>query len=274
MNNLNCGLTHSIPEIIYGTAWKKELTAEYVKYALDAGFTAFDTANQFKHYREKDLGIAIQQSGIDRSRLFIQTKFTPLSGHGKDYELPYDPRASICKQIEQSFIDSLDHLRTTHVDSYLMHSPLENNELTLEGWGYFEDLKNKKLAKFIGISNISASQLSDLISRAKIKPDFVQNRCLAESRWDLQVRLLCQEHNIGYQGFWLLTGNTRVTLNKLFQKIADSLNCTQQQLLYSYARHMGIIPLSGTTNLDHMREALSSTSLKLNEEERLCIDRM
>ena len=43
---------HNPVSFIYGTAWKKEETEALVLQAIDAGFTAFDTANQKKHYRE------------------------------------------------------------------------------------------------------------------------------------------------------------------------------------------------------------------------------
>ena len=69
-----------VPAFFYGTAWKEERTEALVVAALDAGFTAFDTANQRKHYHEVAVGNAIQsalKSGkIKREQLFIQTKFT------------------------------------------------------------------------------------------------------------------------------------------------------------------------------------------------------
>lgn len=74
----------SVPRIIYGTAWKKERTADLVQLAIRKGFRAIDTACQPKHYNEAGVGEGIQrayQEGIvRRENLFIQTKFTSLSG--------------------------------------------------------------------------------------------------------------------------------------------------------------------------------------------------
>src|ERR1035438_3811716 len=50
----------SIPEFLYGTAWKEERTAELVELALRAGFRGIDTANQRKHYFEAAVGQGIQ----------------------------------------------------------------------------------------------------------------------------------------------------------------------------------------------------------------------
>jgi hypothetical protein len=44
------------PHIIYGTAWKKDDTADLVYDALHAGFRYIDTACQPKHYDEPGVG--------------------------------------------------------------------------------------------------------------------------------------------------------------------------------------------------------------------------
>ena len=44
------------PFLVYGTAWKKERTAEYVNQAVHAGFRFIDTACQPRHYNESGVG--------------------------------------------------------------------------------------------------------------------------------------------------------------------------------------------------------------------------
>ena len=65
-----------MPWIIYGTAWKKERTADLVVKAVQAGFKGIDTACQPKHYDEQLVGEALQRlkgNGIKRETLFVQT---------------------------------------------------------------------------------------------------------------------------------------------------------------------------------------------------------
>jgi diketogulonate reductase-like aldo/keto reductase len=67
-----------IPKLIYGTAWKKERTADCVEMAVLCGFRGIDTACQPKHYEEQLVGVALQrvyEQGISREELFLQTKF-------------------------------------------------------------------------------------------------------------------------------------------------------------------------------------------------------
>ena len=86
-----------IPSLIYGTAWKKEHTAALVIEAIHQGFLGIDTACQPKHYQEAGIGKALaelKKEGIKREKLYIQTKFTPLSGQDPN-NIPYDKNLSL-----------------------------------------------------------------------------------------------------------------------------------------------------------------------------------
>src|SRR5437870_12063835 len=119
-----------LPSFIYGTAWKKEATTRLVQSAVEAGFTAIDTANQLIHYQEALVGEALQaltKQGIARDRLFLQTKFPPTNG--QDHRTPYDASADLTTQVRQSFDSSLAHLHTEYVDSYVLHGPYQRQAL-------------------------------------------------------------------------------------------------------------------------------------------------
>ena len=201
----------TIPAFMYGTAWKKEATTRLVLDAVNAGFTAIDTANQLIHYDEARVGKALlrlSEQGVTRERLFLQTKFTPVDG--QDHRTPYDPAASITIQVQQSFDSSLAHLHTDYVDSYVLHGPYHRGGLGPEDWEVWaaiESLYASGRTKLIGVSNVSAGQLALFCERATHRPMVVQNRCYAAFGWDKAVRDLCRTHGIVYQGFSLLTAN-------------------------------------------------------------------
>jgi hypothetical protein len=163
-----------IPPFMYGTAWKKEATTQLVLQAVDAGFTAIDTANQIIHYDEARVGEALlrlARKGVTRDRLFLQTKFTPV--HGQDHRLPYDANASITTQVQQSFESSLAHLHTDYLDSYVLHGPYHRRGLGPEDWEVWtaiEALYDAGRTRMIGVSNVTAEQLAMLCDRAKHKP--------------------------------------------------------------------------------------------------------
>jgi diketogulonate reductase-like aldo/keto reductase len=53
---------HPVQQLLYGTAWKKDLTHEITFRAIENGFTSFDTAAQPKSYREDLVGDAIRKA--------------------------------------------------------------------------------------------------------------------------------------------------------------------------------------------------------------------
>lgn len=249
----------SIPQIIYGTAWKEDATEALVLQALEAGFRAIDTANQRRHYNEAAVGSALSQAlkgGIRREELFIQTKFTYASG--QDHRIPYDVNSTCATQIMQSFQSSLEHLQITYVDSYVLHGPSVRFGLTDDDWQVWQEMESictKGLATNLGISNVNLDQLQALYEGAQVKPKFVQNRCFAQQEWDGEVRAFCKQKGLVYQGFSLLTANPFVLPQ--VQHIADRANKTTAQIVLRFALDIGIIPLTGTTSQTHMKEDLA-----------------
>ena len=268
--------------LMYGTAWKEDRTEALTAQALACGFRAIDTANQRRHYFEAGVGAAvaaaIARGEVTRSELFLQTKFT--YQRGQDHRLPYDPAAPLGEQVGQSFASSLEHLRTDHVDSYVLHGPERAGGLGAgdrEVWRAMSDLAKAGRTRSLGISNVSRDQLAALCALATseglTRPAFVQNRCYARTGWDRDVRALCQREGIVYQGFSLLTANPHVLASAVVARAAARRRVPATAIVFRFALDVGMLPLTGTTDLAHMRDDLAVPSLEpLDEAERRSIE--
>jgi diketogulonate reductase-like aldo/keto reductase len=260
-----------VPAFMYGTAWKKAATSQLVQLAVRSGFTAIDTANQLIHYDEALVGEALhelQTEGVGREELFLQTKFTPASGQGG--QCPYDPAADLTTQVQQSFDSSLRHLGTAYIDSYVLHAPYSRRGLgrsDWEVWGAMEQLYREQKTRMIGISNVAADQLAQLCEQAEIRPMVVQNRCFAVLGWDKEVREVCRKFDVVYQGFSLLTANREFVSHPLVQAVANRLSATPAQVIFRFAMQIGMLPLTGTTSAQHMKEDLAAEQLTLLADE-------
>lgn len=252
------------PALLYGTAWKEERTEECVRLALRAGFRAIDTANQRKHYHEAGVGAALAAARLPRAELWLQTKYT--YQRGQDLRLPYDPRASITDQVAQSFASSLDHLGTDYLDSYVLHGPWSHgwHPQDRQAWSAMESLHAAGKTRALGVSNVDLDQLRTLHAEAHIKPTFVQNRCYARTGWDRDVRAFCRAHHIIYQGFSLLTANSRELAAPAVRALATRHRATVPQLVFAFALATGTFPLTGTTSPAHMAEDLLAPSFTLS----------
>ncbi len=259
-----------MPALIYGTAWKKEHTADLVVQAVLNGFRGIDTACQPKHYEELLVGEAIRRlkdHGIMREELFIQTKFTPLQGQDPQ-RIPYDPNAALDVQVANSFEVSKHNLGTNYVDSLVLHSPIFPYANLLKVWKAMEAIYHSSGARQLGISNCyDLELLQRLYFDADIKPSVVQNRFYSESGYDVELRQWCDEQGIIYQSFWSLTANPHILGSKAVIDLAQKYDKTQAQILYRYLNQMGIVPLIGSTSQQHMKEDLEIFSFELTSDE-------
>jgi len=263
-----------MPSLIYGTAWKKEHTADLVVQAVLSGFRGIDTACQPKHYEESLVGEAIgrlSNHGIMRDELFIQTKFTPLQGQDPQ-RIPYDPNAALDVQVAKSFEVSKQNLGTDYVDSLVLHSPLFPYANLLKVWKAMEAIYHSSGARQLGISNCyDLELLQRLYFDADVKPSVVQNRFYSESGYDIELRQWCDEQGIVYQSFWSLTANPHVLGGKSVVVLAQKYNKTPAQIVYRYLTQMGIVPLIGSTSQQHIKEDLEIFSFELTLDEMMGI---
>ena len=268
-----------LPKVLYGTAWKENETQRLTELALRQGFRGIDTANQRRHYHEAAVGQAIAASIenglVVRDDLFLQTKFTFQSG--QDHRLPYDPAASVTTQVEQSFASSLEHLGTEFIDSYVLHGPTQRIGLTPDDWAAWramEVIHDSGRARVLGVSNVTLEQLRSLCHEARIRPRFVQNRCYAVRSWDRLIREFCAANDIIYQGFSLLTGNREALARPEMVQIAKRHGRTVSQIVFRFALDVGMLPLTGTTDADHMRMDLDVFDFHLDPDELQTIERL
>lgn len=259
-----------IPALLYGTAWKKEETANLVELAIQNGFRGIDTACQPKHYNEKLVGDALQNlyvKGFKRDDIFLETKFTPKEGQDPN-TIPYDPTKSLTTQVLTSFEKSKENLQTTFIDSFVLHSPLFPFAHLMEVWKTMESLFEKKEVGQLGISNCyDLPTLQKLYEQATVKPSVVQNRFYNQSNYDKELRIWCKEKRIIYLGFWTLTANPHILNSQILFELSRKYQKTTAQVFYRYLTQNDIVPLIGTTDVEHMKEDLEIFKFTLEDKE-------
>jgi diketogulonate reductase-like aldo/keto reductase len=268
-----------VPRFLYGTAWKEDQTQRLTELALEQGFRGIDTANQRRHYDEAAVGRAIaaciQRGLVTREDLFLQTKFTFRGG--QDHRLPYNPAAPIAEQVEQSLASSLQHLGTERIDSYVLHGPTQRAGLAAADWAAWRAMETQVDSGrvcLLGVSNVTLGQLQDLCRHARIRPCFVQNRCYAVQGWDRSVRKFCAASGLVYQGFSLLTANRAVLARPEVGRIAQLHGRAVTQVIFRFALDVGTIPLTGTSDAEHMRADLEVFDFRLEPDEVERIERL
>ena len=141
---------YEIPTLALGVWQTPEGTAtkDAVRWALELGYRHIDTAQGYGN--EQSVGEGFRQSGLDRDRVFITTKFYPGAK---------DP----VREIEAS----LQRLRLEYVDLYLVHWPQGGPTWA---WPGMERAQSLGYPRSIGVSNFDVNELEQVFAAATSPP--------------------------------------------------------------------------------------------------------
>ena len=130
-------------------------TVDAVEAALRTGYRPIDTAAAYGN--EREVGKAIQRSGLDRDEVFIETKVW-ISDFGYDETL-------------HAFDKSAGKLGVDHIDLFILHQALPSEfERTTAAYRALEQLLADGKVRAIGVSNFMREHLDGLMEVAGVVP--------------------------------------------------------------------------------------------------------
>ncbi|KAL9074673.1 MAG: hypothetical protein Q9157_004280 [Trypethelium eluteriae] len=243
-----------------GTAWYKSGDAgkidqgciDAVKAAIRVGYTHLDGAESYR--TEKELGTAIKESKVDRSKLFITTKVS----HGIE-----DPEATLKK--------SLKDMQLQYVDLYLIHMPFfsEKPEDHQEKWKVMESLKAQGLTKSIGVSNYRPEDLKPILDIATVKPAINQ----VEFHPYLQRTELVafhKEHGIATSAYSPLSANTKASpgpVDNILASLAKKYAVSEGEISLRWCIDQDVVPVTTSGKEQRMSDYMRCAAFKLTPTE-------
>ncbi|GAB1518818.1 aldo/keto reductase family protein [Rhizoctonia solani] len=255
-----------VPTLAFGTGtalYSKDSTSAVRQAISKAGYIHIDCAESYGN--ESYTAQAIQDSGVPREQLFLTSKCWTR-----------DPRKSLEKTLRE--------LKTSYVDLYLIHSPIQTSNLA-EAWKIMEDLKTEGKARSIGVSNFRAKDLKAVIEVAKIIPSVNQIEFHPYVFASVQPLLeLCRQHNITIESYGPLTplirhsgGPVDDPVKKVAARMAKGPEAgavTEGQVLLKWAqqRTNGVV-ITTSSKLDRLLEQKAALDLPpLSNEELRSIE--
>lgn len=218
-----------------------------VCHAITTGYRLIDTAEAYGN--EKEVGLGIKDSGIDRKELFIVTKV-----NFKSYE-----------NTRETILNSLKNLDTDYLDLVLLHWPFGNY---YKAWRDLEELYEEGKIRAIGVSNFEPDMLIDLVNFNKVVPAINQ----------IETHLYCQrkkEHawedklGIAHMAYAPL-GQGRA--NEMFQEkevveLSKKYNKTPAQILLRYNIQNGVVVIPKSIHNERIEENFNVFDFSLNDKE-------
>ncbi len=178
-------------------------------------------------------------------------------------EWPRDARPEHLKECCEA---SLRRLRLERIDLYQLHSP--DPQVPLEdSVGALKELQDEGKIRHVGVSNVSDEQLER--ARAVVDVVTVQNRYNLTERESDGVLEACESAAIGFIPWFPLAIGELARPGGPLDGLARTHDATPGQLALAWllARSPVMLPIPGTSSVEHLEENLGAESIQLDREE-------
>jgi len=256
-------------EDFYGEPQDRDGAIKLLRKAVDLGVNFFDTADFYgPGVTNKLLADALYPYPAD---LIIATKVGAKRGTDKSWQ-PYGKPGELRKSVENNLKElRLEQLSLVHFGK-AASSPGDYEE------GLETMLAMQKEGKILhlGLSNATIDQFEIAVKMGKIASvenmfSYTQRVTDPASPYGFQggeILPLCEEHQIPFIPFFSLQTSLPTGQNKM-KELADTKGVSVAQLNIAWLLHQSawILPIPGTTSIQHLEENIKAADILLSEEE-------
>ena len=239
----------AIPRLGLGT-WPLDDDEAYaaVGTALEHGYRLIDSAARYDN--EVGVGRAVADSGVPRDEIVVTTKL-PGADHGYEEALA-------------GFEDSRRRLGLEHVDLFLIHWPLPTVDRYVDTWRAFVELRERGLARSIGVSNFTPEQIERIVAatgvwpavnQIELHPDFSQP----------DVRAWHAEHGVAIES-WRPLGRGLLGHPKLVA-IGEAHGKTPAQVVLRWHVQLGLVAIPKSGNAERIAQNIEIFDFELSDDE-------
>jgi pyridoxine 4-dehydrogenase len=159
---------------------------------------------------------------------------------------------------------SLRRLRLGRIDLYQLHR-IDPKVSAEDQLGALKDLQAQGKIKHIGLSEVSVRQIQHAQTIASIVS--VQNRYSVTDRGSEDVLEYCEKQKIGFIPWFPLAAGQLSGAGSPIRRVAERLNATPSQVALAWllARSPVILPIPGTSSVQHLEENVAAADLKIDE---------
>lgn len=249
---------------VWGEPSDPDQARQVLRRAVELGVDLIDTADAYgPDVAERLIGEALApyDSGV-----VVATK-GGLTRQGPSQWQP-DGRP---EHLRQACDGSLQRLQLDRIDLYQLHSP-DPKVPFAESVGTMAQLRTEGKVRHVGLSNVSVEQLAE--ARQIVPIATVQNRFNLDDRSSEDVLDACTEAGIGFiPWFPLATG--KLTSGRRFRKDPgpDGATPSQVALAWLLARSPVMLPIPGTSSVEHLEENVAAADLELSADDLEALDR-
>jgi diketogulonate reductase-like aldo/keto reductase len=218
--------------------------------ALQSGYRHLDDA--MFYYNERGAGWGIRESGVPREEIWVTSK---ISGNLAD--------------AQNAFNGMLERLQVDYLDLVYIHHPAGTLADILACWRVMEKEYKAGRIRALGISNFDnrMEAFNYIMENAEIKPQMAQIECHPLAQRKDARQLYAENYDIQVECWYPLNHNSNDPTNTTIQQIAQAHGKTAYQIILRRHMPVGLCPVPGSTNPDHIAENISIFDFALTDEQ-------
>ena len=258
VHRLGFGAMRLTGEGVWGPPEDEEEAIRVLWKARELGIDFVDTADSYGPYVSEEL-IAKALHPYDEE-LVIATK----AGLERSAPGEWEPNGRPA-HLREACEGSLKRLKLERIDLFQLHR-IDPEVPAEDQFGALVELRDEGKIRHIGLSEVSVADIEEASKHFEVAT--VQNEYnVAKRDWDVVVDH-CEAHDIGFiPWFPLATG--KVGDRDALQRVATKHDATPYQVAIAWllARSPVILPIPGTSSVDHLEQNAAAASLDLDERD-------
>lgn len=259
VNRLGFGAMRITGKGIWGEPENPEKARAVLKRAVELGINLIDTADSYgPHVSERLIGETLHPYPED---LVIATKGGLLRDGPGQWRRDARP-----EHLREACEGSLKRLKLDRIDLYQLHR-IDPRVPAEEPLGALAELREEGKIRHIGLSEVSVEQIQRAQQIVPIVS--VQNRYNLTDRDSEDVLDFCEREGIGFIPWFPLATGDLARPGGPLDEIATRYGASPGQVALAWLlwRSPVILPIPGTSSVEHLVENVAAASLELDEEE-------
>ncbi len=263
VTRLGYGAMRLTGEGIWGPPEDPDTAIAVLRRAVELGVDFIDTADSYGPFVSENL---IREALHPYDDLTVATK-GGLLRTGPEAWIPCGRPDYLRQCVEMS----LRRLDVEQIDLYQLHR-IDPDVPAAEQVGVLRDLRDEGKIHAIGLSEVDLDELE--AARGEVDVVSVQNRYNLADRSSHDVLERCEALGIGFIPWFPIAGSELVSGEGVLGEVAEELDASAPQVALAWllATSPVMLPIPGTSSLDHLEDNVASAGLELTNQHMTALD--
>jgi len=259
INRLGYGAMRITGKGIWGPPADPENAKKVLQRAVELGVNFIDTADSYGPAVSEPL---IGEALAPYSKGTVIATKAGLTRQGPDRWLPVGRPEYLTQQVEMS----LRWLKRSQLDLWQLHR-IDPKVPVEDSLGAIKKLQTAGKIRFVGLSEVSVAEIEQ--ARKVIDIVSVQNEYNITNRKSEAVLDYCTKHNIAFIPWFPVASGKLAQPGGKLDELAKKHNATTSQLSLAWLLHRSpvILPIPGTSSIEHLEENIKAADLELSDAE-------